>query len=113
MLSNGQGILLGFLLSGFFAVACLRASKPALTEGKLNLKNLFRLRSRIDRLRRSRWQWFSMVLLMLVLRLQHILPFFLEVMAALQFAVFLALPARADGHAEKESRGDPIVVASH
>jgi hypothetical protein len=49
---------------------------------------------RIERLRRSRWQWFSMVALMLVLRLQNELPLVLEGLALLQFLVFLALPNR-------------------
>ena len=45
---------------------------------------------------RSRWQWFSMVLLMLVLRVQHELPLTIEFMAVLQFLLFLALPARVE-----------------
>jgi hypothetical protein len=49
---------------------------------------------RIERLQRSRWQWFSMVALMLILRLQNDLPLVLEGMALLQFVVFLALPNR-------------------
>ena len=85
-------VLLELLLSGFFAVACIRASEPA--SPATFLTNLLRFPGRIERLRRSRWQWFAMVSLMIVLRLQQQLPLVLEVMAALQFLLFLALPAR-------------------
>jgi hypothetical protein len=49
---------------------------------------------RLERLRRSRWQWFSMVVLMLLLRLQHMLPAKVELVVALQFLIFLVLPIR-------------------
>jgi hypothetical protein len=92
---NERTLLLELLIAGFFAVACLRACAPATPGGKLDLGNLFRLPGRLERLRRSRWQWASMVALMLVLRLQHELPLVLEGMVAVQFVVFLAVPARA------------------
>jgi hypothetical protein len=86
--------LLGFLLSGFFAVACVRASGPLpQRDGRASFERLFRFPRRLERFRRSRWQWFAMVALMLVLRLQGQLPPVLEVMAALQLALFLLLPA--------------------
>jgi hypothetical protein len=101
-------ILLELLLSGFFAVACMRASAPInLGDGAL-VANLLRFPGRIERLRRSRWQWFAMVALMVVLRLQQQLPPFLELMAVFQFLLFLALPTRtspngadARGHATR------------
>jgi len=96
---NGHTVLLGLLLSGFFAVACMRASLPGLREGRpgasASLSDLLRLPGRIERLRRSRWQWFAMVALMIVLRLQQQLPVVLEMMAALQFLLFLVVPARS------------------
>ena len=88
---NTRTLLIELLLSGFFAVACLRASAPG------SLKNLFRFPGRIERLRRSRWQWFAMVSLMIVLRLQHQLPLALEPIAVLLFVLFLAIPARMEG----------------
>jgi hypothetical protein len=112
MLSSGQVILLGMLLGGFFAVACLRASTPQ-EGGKFVLRNLFFFPDRIERLRRTRWQWSSMVLLMLVLRLQHMLPLTLEAMAALQFIAFLAAPTRAAGLPGTRRRGDGAAVANH
>lgn len=95
MSANERTILLELLLTGFFAVACVRACAPTTPGNKLAFGNLFRLPGRLERLRRSRWQWFSMVALMLVLRVQDELPIVLEVMVARQFLVFLALPARA------------------
>jgi len=92
---NERTVLIELLLSGFFAVACIRASVPASPASPATfLANLLRFPGRIERFRRSRWQWFAMVSLMIVLRLQQQLPLVLEVMAALQFLLFLALPAR-------------------
>jgi hypothetical protein len=90
---NGRTALLGLLLSGFFAVACIRASLPVSPGSGASLMTLFRFPGRVERLRRSRWQWFAMVSLMIVLRLQQQLPVVLELMAALQFLLFVALPA--------------------
>jgi len=93
--------LLGFMLSGFFAVACVRATAPPPHgEGRASFERLFRFPGRLERFRRSRWQWFAMVALMLVLRLQGQLPPALEVMAALQLALFLLLPAAQPRGAE-------------
>jgi hypothetical protein len=102
---NVQTAVLGLLLSGFFAVACIRASVPVSPGGGASLMNLLRFSGRIDRLRRSRWQWFAMVSLMIVLRLQQQLPLVLELMAAVQFLLFLAVPASSAGR-RAEGRGD-------
>ncbi|HZX97014.1 MAG TPA: hypothetical protein VFE90_21020 [Myxococcales bacterium] len=89
--------LLALLLSGFFAVACMRAALPGLRQaGAVTAPgDLLRFPGRIERLRRSRWQWSALVALMIVLRLQQQLPPVLEMMAALQFLLFLAIPARS------------------
>jgi len=97
--------LLALLLSGFFAVACVRASVPVTPGSRVSLVNLLSFPGRIERLRRSRWQWFAMVSLMIVLRLQQQLPLVLELMAALQFLLFLALPTRTAGRGAR-GRGD-------
>ena len=102
---NKQVMLLELLLGGFFAVACIRTCTSAPTDSKLDFRNLFRFPGRIERLRRSRWQWFSMILLLLILRLQNQLPLILEVMVALEFVVFLALPAAADARVARAHRG--------
>ena len=84
---NGYTVLLALMLSGFFAVACMRASSPQAGQGGAGVvestKDLLRFPGRLERLRRSRWQWFAMVALMVVLRLQQQLPLVLELMAAL------------------------------
>ena len=82
------------LLAGFFAVACIRASVPA-AEGQFQFSDVMRFPGRLERLRRSRWQWSSMVALLLVLRLQVGVPLVLEAMVALEFLMFLAVPTRA------------------
>ena len=89
---NGKTILIELLLAGFFAVACLKAREPA---------GLFHLPPRLERLRRSRWQWFAMVAFMLVLRLQEQLPLAIEAMVALQLVLFLALPVRGPAAAPR------------
>lgn len=96
---NHRIMLLELLLGGFFAVACIRTCVPSSADSKLTFGNLFRLPGRIERLRKSRWQWFSMVLLLLICRLQNQLPLVLELMVATEFAIFLALPAAAEARA--------------
>jgi hypothetical protein len=105
---NERTLLIELLLSGFFAVACIRASVPASSGEGTFVTNLLRFPGRIERLRRSRWQWFAMVSLMIVLNLQQQLPVVLELMAALQFLLFLALPTRTalrDGAAKGHAAG--------
>ena len=85
-------MLVEVILAGFFAVACIRACIPANPGGKLQFSDLLRFPGRIERLQRSRWQWFSMVALLLVLRLQAGLPLVLEAIVAIEFAIFLAIP---------------------
>jgi len=89
-------ILMELLLAGFFAVSCITAHGPFPADQKITFSDLFHLPGRWERLRRSRWQWFAMVALVLVLRLQSTLPLVLEVTILLQFLVFLALPARRE-----------------
>ena len=92
---NLATVLAAILFGGFFAVACLRASVPAAPDQRLRPGDLFRLPGRLERLRRSRWQWCSMVLVLLLMRLQQGLPLVLEATILLQFLVFLALPTAA------------------
>jgi len=88
-------MLVELILAGFFAVACMRTSIPSGADGGLRFSDLMRLPNRIERLRRSRWQWFTLVGFALVLRLQNQLPIAMELMIALEFALFLALPVRS------------------
>jgi hypothetical protein len=89
-----QALLVEMLLSGFFAVACFRARAKTLDSIKTAPQALFVLTDRLERLRRSRWQWFSMVLLLVLVRLQKGTPMIAELTALVQFIVFLSLPAQ-------------------
>jgi hypothetical protein len=89
-----RALMIELLLAGFFAVACFRArgtESPDLAG--IAPRTLFRLTSRLERLRRSRWQWFSMVLLLVLVRIQFGTPLVAELTAAAEFMVFLALPS--------------------
>jgi len=87
-------LLLELLVAGFFAVACFRA-RPQLRAGeKPGWGDFLRLSGRIERLRRSRWQWFSMVAVLLVLRMQNQLPAAVEIMVGMMFLIFLVFPVQ-------------------
>jgi hypothetical protein len=104
-------LLFELLISGFFAVACIRACVPAAPDGKLTFSDLFRFPGRLERLQRTRWQWFSMVALLLILRLQTGVPLVLEVIVAAEFVIFVALPTRVKKTVELR-RSNAAVVAS-
>jgi hypothetical protein len=101
---NVPMMLIETILAGFFAVACIRACVPVSPNGKLAFSDLLRFPGRIERLRRSRWQWFSMVALLLVVRLQAGLPLVLEAIVAVEFLIFLAVPTRVEMVQGKKSR---------
>ncbi len=86
-------LLAEILLSGFFAVACLRARSESPSLRGLAPGRLFVLTGRLERLRQSRWQWFCMVLLLILMRMQVGAPLLAELTVAAQFIVFLALPS--------------------
>jgi hypothetical protein len=88
-----QALLAEILLSGFFAVACLKARAESSSIQGLAPGRLFALTGRLERLRRSRWQWFCMVLLLMLMRKQLGAPLVAELTVAAQFIVFLALPS--------------------
>src|SRR5690348_13515270 len=110
MTENIRTLLLELLLGGFFAVACIRASVPSAVNGKLSLSDFLRFPGRLERLRRSRWQWFSTVALLLAVRLQTGVPTLLELIVAVQFVIFFALPTRTGTRLGKgRSRYEPVV----
>jgi hypothetical protein len=88
-----QALLLELLVSGFFAIACFKA-RPAgdLRPVAVRPQDLLRLTDRITRLSRTRWQWFAMVGILALVRVQIGVPLTVEVTAAIQFIVFMALP---------------------
>ncbi|HCT59549.1 MULTISPECIES: hypothetical protein [Acidobacterium] len=87
-----QALFLELLVSGFFAVACFKARAGEIRDIAQRPRDLFRLTDRVERLSRSRWQWFAMVGILILVRLQTGVPLVVELTAALQFIVFLALP---------------------
>ena len=89
-----QALLMEVLLSAFFAVACFRARAETANSLQMAPRRLFALTNRVERLRRSRWQWFAMVALLVVIRLQQGQPMVAELTVIAQFLVFLALPTR-------------------
>ncbi len=88
-------LLIELLLAGFFAICCIRVHEPVIPGQAMAFSDFFRFTGRVERLRRTRWQWFCMVGFMLVLRLQMQLPPILELMVLLEFVLFMALPGRA------------------
>lgn len=90
---GAKALLAEILLSGFFAIACLRARAEAPNVSALAPRRLLVLSPRLERLRRSRWQWFCMVLVLVLMRLQIGAPLIAEFTVAAQFLVFLALPS--------------------
>ena len=75
------------LLASCFGMVCFLAP-TRMRPGILSLS------SRIDRLRRSRWQLLAIVAVMLALRIQQQLPPAIELTVALMFLVLLAFPVR-------------------
>jgi len=88
-----QALLAEILLSGFFAVACFQARAESPSLHGLAPGRLFALTGRLERLRRSRWQWFCVVLLLMLMRKQLGAPLVAELTVAAQFILFLALPS--------------------
>lgn len=92
-----RAFLIELLVSGFFAIACLKARAGDFGQTALLPREFFRLLPRLERLRRTRWQWFAMVLLLFVIRKQIGVPMVVELTALAQFLIFLMLPVAAAG----------------
>ena len=89
-----QALIVELLLSGFFAVACFRARANTLDSTNVAPRALFALTDRLERLRRSRWQWFSMVLVLVLVRVQRGAPLVAELTVLAQLIVFSLLPTQ-------------------
>jgi hypothetical protein len=117
MQMNNQALFLELLVSGFFAIACFKA-RAAVEPGQVALRprDLLRLTDRLERLSRSRWQWFAMVGILVLVRMQAGVPLAVELTAAAQFVLFLALPiahpAKSGGVATGVSSGRRSVGAA-
>jgi len=101
---DARTVAFELLMAGFFAVACIRAHGPIEPGETTKLSNLLLLSDRLERLRHTRWQWCSMVGLLLLIRLQQPIPFALEIMVAAQFALFMALPERSQAKKRVRAR---------
>jgi hypothetical protein len=89
-----QALLVEMLLSGFFAIACFRARAAGTHSLRVAPRTLFAMTDRIERLRRSRWQWFSMVLVLIFVRMERGAPMVAELTVIAQFLVFMILPTQ-------------------
>ena len=89
-----QALFVELLLSGFFAIACFRARATSIENTRVEPRALFVMTDRLERLRRSRWQWFAMVLLLILVRVQRGAPMVAELTVFAQFIVFLLLPTK-------------------
>jgi hypothetical protein len=87
-----RALLIEFLISGFFAVACFRARAEEIDLHKMTPRSVFGLTNRLERLRKTRWQWCSIVFLLVVMRMQMGTPMVAELTALIMFVLFLALP---------------------
>ena len=91
-----KALLLELLISGFFAIGCFKARATNLGSAAVTRRNFFRLKDRLERLSITRWQWFSLVLVVMAVRLQSGVPLMVELTAAAQFVIFLALPVQKE-----------------
>ncbi len=101
---NAQGLFIELLLSGFFAIACFRSRAEAPSMPGLVPQRVFALTDRLERMRRSRWQWFAMVLLVILARMQMSAPIVAELTVVMQLVVFVALPTYKPGREAIRSR---------
>jgi hypothetical protein len=89
---NEEALFLELLISGFFAIACFKARAVERGQIALRPRNLLQLTDRVERMSRSRWQWFAMAGVLVLVRLQTGVPMVVELTALMQLVVFLALP---------------------
>ena len=89
---NEKALFLELLVSGFFAIACFKARAFEPGEIAMRPRDLLRLTDRVERMSRSRWQWFAMAGILILVRLQTGVPMVVELTAFMQLIVFLALP---------------------
>lgn len=89
-----QALLVELLSSGFFAIACFRGRATGIENARVAPGAMFAMADRLERLRRSRWQWFSMVLILVLVRMQRGAPMVAELTVFAQFIVFLLLPTK-------------------
>ncbi|HKR85280.1 MAG TPA: hypothetical protein VJS37_14070 [Terriglobales bacterium] len=80
--------------ASFFAPGYIRAHAGSEPRPKTPRLDFFRKSGRLKRLRRSRWQWLTIVAIILVLRVQHQLPPAVEIMVGMMLLIFLVAPVK-------------------
>ena len=110
---NEKALFLELLISGFFAIACFKARAAGPGEIALRPRDLLRLTDRVERMSRSRWQWFAIAGILVLVRLQTGVPMVVELTALVQLIVFLALPvAKQSGRSQSQAEVDASTPAS-
>jgi len=84
--------VLEVLVAGFFGIACFWGPTIDNAAGNRLFGWMAELSTRLDLVRRSRWQWLTVITTMLGLRMQHQLPPLIEFMVGLTFLILLAFP---------------------
>lgn len=107
---GAQALLIECLLSGFVAIACFRARAQSNEPRGIAPRRLFMMVDRLERLRITRWQWCSMVILLMMARLQHGQPMVAEVTVLVQFMLFFLFPT-SKAEARVSSSGRPLQEA--
>ena len=86
--------VLEVLIAGLFCIACFWAPTRSNAESEEGFGWSARLSLRLGVLRRSRWQWLTVMATMLGLRIRHQLPPAVELMVGLTFLILFAFPLR-------------------
>ncbi len=89
------------LVAGFFGVAGFWAPTPNGSANNRLFAWVARMSVQLDSLRRSRWQWLTIVGTMLGLRMQHQLSPVVELAVGLTFLILLVFPLRQLIRAQK------------
>ena len=89
------------LLASFFGIACFWGPTEPTASGRRLVALLARTSMRLEGLRRSRWQWLTMVGTMLSLRIQNLLPPAVEATVGLMFVILLVSPVVELARAKK------------
>ena len=108
---NTQALLLELLLSGFFAIACFKARVGNSGKIALSPREFLRLTDRMERLRRTRWQWFAMVLTIVLVRIQSGMPLAIELTTATTVSYFpVSSYAEATNRRNCGEQGSPAIL---
>ncbi len=86
--------VLEVLVAAFFGAACFWAPTANRSANNRLFASVARLSAQLESLRRSRWQWLTILGTMLGLRVQHQLSPAVELAVGLTFLILLVFPLR-------------------